>query len=330
MATFTAIRSKKQSASVLRSVIEYVEQEKKTRWGDARLVVGHNCVPQSALTEMQMTKNRFRKTGGTQFYHFVQSFSADDDLTPQEVNAIGLEFAQRQFPDFEVVIATHVDTGHLHNHFVVNSVSCVDGHKLHQSPNDLLTHRQVNDEICLAHDLHVLDECELHTKKKRMKPGEYQAGLRHDSWKLDLIQAINEALEYSITSEDFIANMEVEGYEVNWSSNRKHITFTCPNGRKCRDSSLHDETFLKENLEALFAYRQATGFRPQTPEPDEGWLGELASGWLRVMADLERDANQPIPAPPTWTDSKQRRREALKKLAMGQKFGGDQHYEQTM
>ena len=48
------------------------------------------------------------------------------------------------------------------------------------------------------------------------------------------------------------------------------------------------------------------------------------------MADLEHDANQPIPTPPTWTDSKQRRREALKKLAMGQKFGGDQHYEQTM
>ncbi|MBD5133638.1 MAG: relaxase/mobilization nuclease domain-containing protein [Clostridiales bacterium] len=331
MATFTAIRNKKQSASVLRSVIEYVEQEKKTRWGDARLVVGHNCVPQSALTEMQMTKQRFRKTGGTQFYHFVQSFSADDDITPQKVNAIGLEFAQRQFLDFEVVIATHVDTGHLHNHFVVNSVSCVDGHKLHQSPNDLLEHRQVNDEICLAHGLHVLDECELRTKKKRIKPGEYQASLRHDSWKLDLIQAINEALEYSITPEDFITNMEVEGYEVSWSPNRKHITFTCPNGRKCRDSSLHDETFLKENLEMLFAYRQAVGFCPQTPEPDEGWLGELVYGWFQVMADLERDDEWQLPAPPIWTDSKQRRREALKKLAMGQKFGGEEHhFEQTL
>ena len=60
----------------------------------------------------------------------------------------------------------------------------------------------------------MLDECELRTKKKRMKPGEYQAGLRGDSWKLDLIQAINETLEYSITREDFITNMEMEGYEV--------------------------------------------------------------------------------------------------------------------
>ena len=55
---------------------------------------------------------------------------------------------------------------------------------------------------------------------------------------------------------------------------------------------------MKENLEMLFAYRQATGFRPSTPEPDEGWLGELAAGWFRVMADLERNANQQLPAPP--------------------------------
>ena len=331
MATFTAIRCKKQSASSMRGVIDYVKQEKKTRRGNAWLVTGSNCVPQSAFIEMQMTKERFRKTGGTQFYHFVQSFSAEDDVTPQEVNAIGLEFAQRQFPDFEVVVATHVDTGHLHNHMVVNSVSHKDGHKLHQSPGDLLTHRKVNDEICLAHGLRVLDECELRTKKKRMKPSEYQAGLRGDSWKLDLIQAINEALEYATSRESFIENMEVEGYEVSWSDSRKHITFTCPNGRKCRDSSLHDETFLKENLEALFAYRRAVGFCPGSVEPDEGWIGELTSGLIQLGRAVERsDDLPPLPTPPTWTDSKQRRREAIKKMAMGQKFSGSQQWEQSM
>ncbi len=107
MATFTAIQCKKQSASSMRGVLDYVEQEKKTRLGDAWLVTGSNCVPQSAFIEMQMTKERFRKTGGTQFYHFVQSFSAEDNVTPQEVNAIGLEFAQKQFPDFEVVVGRH-------------------------------------------------------------------------------------------------------------------------------------------------------------------------------------------------------------------------------
>lgn len=325
MATFTTIKNKKQTAGVLGGVLKYVQQEKKTCAGGLRFVTGHNCVPQSAYTEMMTTKRRFKKTDNRQFYHFVQSFAETDALT-QEANAIGLELAQREFPDFEVVVATHLDTSHIHNHLVVNSVSCETGRKLHQSADDLVRHRQANDEICAAHGLSILEQPEKRSKKKRMKPGEYQAGLRSDSWKLDLIHAINDALEYAVDRESFIENMEYEGYQVTWTDTRKHITFTCPNGRKCRDSSLHDETFLKENLEALFVYRQTVGFCPGSVEPDEGWLGEMAVGWLRLGKYLERSFNLPeLPALPTWTDSKQRRREALKKLAMGQKLTTDTH-----
>ena len=309
MATFTAIRNKKQTAGAMLGVLSYVAQGKKTMLDGACLVTGSNCVPQASYLEMMTTKQRFQKTNGRQFYHFVQSFSETDDLTPQEV-----------------VVATHLDTNHLHNHLVVNSVSCETGRKLHQSADDLLKHRQANDEICAAHGLSVLEQPEKRSKKKRMKPGEYQAGLRTDSWKLDLIQAINEALEYAVDRESFIENMEYEGYEVTWSDTRKHITFTCPNGRKCRDSSLHDETFFKENLEALFIYRQTVGFRPGSLEPAEGWMRNLASGLIQLGRSMERsDDLPPIPTPPIWTDSKQRRREALKKLAMGQKLSGDTH-----
>ena len=308
------------------NVMEYVTQRKKTMLGDRWLVTGNNCVAQSSYLEMVTTKQRFKKTDGRQFYHFVQSFSEDDDLTPEEVNAIGMEFAQRQFPDFEVLVTTHIDTDHLHNHLVVNSVSCVNGRKLHQNSDDLQQHRKVNDEICIAHGLSVLEPPQKRSRKKQMRPGEYQAGLRGDSWKLDLIHTINEALEYVDDRESFIEFMENEGYQVTWADNRKHITFTCPNGRKCRDSSLHDETFLKENLEALFIYRQATGFRPRTLEPDEGWMGEAATGIIQLGRSLENSADlPPLPSPPTWTDSKQRRREAIKKLAMGQKLSGDQN-----
>ena len=72
-----------------------------------------DCVPQSAYTEMLTTKQRFRKMDGRQFYHFVQSFAEDDPITPAEANAIGLELAQREFPGFEVVIATHVSDSFL-------------------------------------------------------------------------------------------------------------------------------------------------------------------------------------------------------------------------
>ena len=228
MATFTAINCKRQSGGAMKGTLDYVSQKKKPLWGDAQLVVGHNCVPQSAYTEMLTTKQQFRKTDGRQFYHFVQSFAEDDPVTPAEANAIGLELAQREFPGFEVVIATHVDTSHIHNHLVVNSVSCVDGKKLHQSADDLLAHRQANDEICLAHGLNTLEQPEKQSRMKRMKPGEYQAGRYADSWKLDLIQTINDVLEYAGNPDEFVEGMEREGYQVIWTESRKHITFVCP------------------------------------------------------------------------------------------------------
>ena len=330
MAIFTAVRNRKQTAGALAGVLEYVTQDYKTQLDDLSLITGHNCVVRSSYLEMLTTKQRFRKTDGRQFYHFVQSFSADDPLTPQEANAIGVEFARRQFPDFEVVVATHIDTRHLHNHLVVNSVSCVDGHKLHQNAADLQQHRQANDLICSAHGLSVPEPPPRHSRKKQMRPGEYQAGLRADSWKLDLIQTINTALHYAESPDSFIHYLNREGYEVLWTDTRKHITFTCPNGRKCRDSSLHDETFLKENLEALFTCRQLTGFQSPEPEPGEGWLGALAQDLLRLGRALEQGADLPaLPAAPVWTDSKQRRREALKKLAMGQKLSHDRSRQQS-
>ncbi len=312
MATFVAIKNSKQTVGALAGVLKYVSQERKARQGKLKLVSGYNCVPQCAYAEMLTTKRQFRKTDGRQFYHFVQSFSEHDCLTPQEANAIGLEFAEREFPDFEVVVATHVDTGHLHNHLVVNSVSCVDGRKLRQNAADLQTHRNVNDAICQRHGLSVLKKAKRHEPKKSMKPREYQAGLRGESWKLDLILAINEALEYADDQESFIYNMEQEGYQVVWTDTRKHITFITPEGRRCRDSSLHDETFLKQNLEILFLYCQTFGFTPATEEPDEGWLGELANDAVRFGRYLEQAFDAPdLPPIPTWSESKQRSREAL-------------------
>ena len=110
MATFTAIKNRGGGRGALAGVLWYTQQEEKTLWEEQQLVTGWNCTAQSALSEMQLTKERFRKTDGRQYYHFVQSFAAADDLTPQEAHTIALELAQREFPDFEVLVATHIDT----------------------------------------------------------------------------------------------------------------------------------------------------------------------------------------------------------------------------
>ena len=111
----------------------------------------------TALSEMAETKQRFGKTGGVLGYHFIQSF-APGEVTPEQAHEIGKEFARRLFGDhFEVVIGTHLDKHHLHNHLVVNSVSCIDGHKYHSSPESYYSDvRGTSDELCRENALSII------------------------------------------------------------------------------------------------------------------------------------------------------------------------------
>ena len=253
MATFTAIKNRGGGKGALGGVLRYTQQDEKTLWEGRQLVTGWNCTAQSALSEMQLTKERYRKTDGRQYYHFVQSFSEQDDLTPQEVHAIGLELAQREFPDFEVLVATHIDTDHLHSHLIVNSVSFRNGKKLHQSTADLQAHRLANDEICAAHSLEVLPPPQKQVKQKRMGTREYRSAAKGESWKFRLMNAIDQCMRYVETREDFISLMEGEGYQVRWTEGRKNITYSTPEGRKCRDDRLHDRKYTKEVMEYEFS-----------------------------------------------------------------------------
>ena len=113
--------------------------------------------------------------------------------------------------------------------------------------------------------------------------------------------------------ESFIEWLEREGYQVKWSANRKHITFVTPEGYRCRDTSLHDETFLKDNLEWLFLYRQLYGFDFWSEEPADGWLSEVSYNAEALTRYLGQAMDVPDPPPiPVWTESKQRQREAPK------------------
>ncbi|MBM6887521.1 relaxase/mobilization nuclease domain-containing protein [Pseudoflavonifractor phocaeensis] len=158
---------------------------------------------------------------------------------------MGLELAQREFPNFEVLVATHVDTEHLHNHLVVNSVSFQDGKKLHQSAADLQAHRMANDKICVAHGLEILPPPQKQVKQKRMGTREYRSAAKGESWKFRLINTIDQCMRCAASKEEFISLMESEGYQVRWTDSRKNITYTTPKGMKCRDDRLHEEKYTK-------------------------------------------------------------------------------------
>ncbi|MBQ7964672.1 MAG: relaxase/mobilization nuclease domain-containing protein, partial [Ruminococcus sp.] len=213
-----------------------------------------NVNGENAFKEFMTTKNAYHKTDGINFYQYVQSYSPEEQITAEEAHKIALEFAQIAWQGHEVLVTTHTDAEHIHSHFVINSVSFENGYKLRQSPNTLKELRALSDNICKAYGLTTLNPYE--DGGVKISAREYRVAVKGDSWKFKLMSAIDESMKTSGSRQEFINRMESYGYSVNWSDNRKYITFTSPTGMKCRDIKLHDEKYLKENLENELYFRE--------------------------------------------------------------------------
>ena len=188
------------------------------------------------------------------FYHYVQSFSPSESVIAEQVHEIGLAFAKKAWPGHEVLVTTHTDVAHLHNHFVINSVHYENGRKLRQNPGTLTKLRVLSDGICQQHGLSVLEPYK--KDGANISSREYRAAAKGDSWKFKLMSDIDFVMNRSGSRADFIREMQRLGYGVTWTDERKYITFTCPNGMECRDIRLHDEKYLKEVLEHEFTIRK--------------------------------------------------------------------------
>lgn len=243
-----------QSRQGLASILAYCKQDKKTLYDGRKLVSGVNCVAESAFNEMMNTKIQYRKTDGRMYYHLFQSFHPDEPITPETANEIALKFAQEQFKGYEVLVATHIDREHIHSHFILNSVSAETGLKYHPDKNEIQRLRDYSDNLCRKYGLSVVIPKQ--PKVKQMSAREYRSADKGQSWKLQLAIAVDEAMKYATSKEHFISLMENEGYEVKWTAERKSITYTTPNGMKCRDNKLHEEKYLKENMENEFRIRE--------------------------------------------------------------------------
>lgn len=240
----------------MKAVMQYCQREDKTIDSQTghRYISGVNCNGADSITEFLATKTAYGKLDGINFYQYVQSFSPKENVTYEQAHAIGLEFAAKAWPGHEVLVTTHCDAQHIHSHFVINSVGFETGRKLRQSPDTLRQLRQISDEICMAHNLSVLPQYQQGGKK--MTAREYRAARKGQSWKFRLMYHIGEAMKTSASQEDFVRQMKRRGYEVLWSEDRKYITYTCPNGMKCRCSKLHDDKYLKERMEDEFEKRK--------------------------------------------------------------------------
>ena len=241
-----------QSRAAMRGVMLYVMQEKKTAWEGAPLVSGINCQPQSVYDDFLNTKLLYHKDGGTMFYHMVQSFPKGAAVDPRQAHEAARRLAE-YFDGCEVLVCTHIDREHIHSHCVINSVNFETGKKLHMAKEQLQELMRRNDAICQEMGLPVFDAP---TQQARgMSGAEYHTALKGQSWKLRLMNTIDECMKYAADKDAFLSLMESEGYAVCWEDTRKYITYTTPDGLKCRDNKLHEEKYCKEAMEHEFRIR---------------------------------------------------------------------------
>ena len=241
-----------QSRAAMRGVMLYVMQEKKTAWDGVPLVSGINCQPQSVYDDFLNTKLLYHKDGGVMFYHMVQSFPKGAAVDPRQAHEAARRLAE-YFEGCEVLVCTHVDREHIHSHYVINSVNFDTGKKLHMAKEQLQELMRRNDMICQEMGLPVFDAP---TQQARgMSGAEYHSALKGQSWKLRLMNTIDACMKYAADRDAFISLMESEGYAVRWEGGRKYITYTTPDGLKCRDSKLHEEKYCKEAMEHEFRIR---------------------------------------------------------------------------
>ena len=181
-----------------------------------------NCgSSETAFAQMMDTKRTFSKTGGVLGYHFIQSF-APGEVTPEQAHAIGVEFSRQLFgTDFEVVIGTHLDKHHLHNHIVINSVSCADGRKYHSDPAGYYNKvRAISDAICRENELSVITP-----KGKGKHYAEWSAEQQGKPTIRSMIRDdIDSIISEAYTFQSFLMLLQKKGYVVKHGPNRKYTT----------------------------------------------------------------------------------------------------------
>lgn len=257
-------KTKEDMGDGLKEVLAYTTQGYKTN--EKEFITGINCEPRFALKQMINTKLSYNKMDGRLAFHAVQSFKPGE-VTPEQCHALGVQLAKQMWGNrFEVVVSTHLDKEHLHNHFVVNSVSWVDGKKYDNKKADIDHFRELNDAICKEHGLTVISKPD----GKAMNYGEWKAEKNDSIYLRKLIRYdVDSVLLYARTPEQFQSSLEEIGYVVNL--NGKHWTLKHPQSKrtfrfyKLTRDNRYDEEHLMERINSNFLFPMQSSVKDVIP-----------------------------------------------------------------
>ncbi|MEN3003332.1 relaxase/mobilization nuclease domain-containing protein [Dehalobacterium formicoaceticum] len=247
----------------LQNVLAYTQQDTKIE--KQFYVTGINCDPTTACEQMSRTKLQFQKTDGILAFHGYQSF-VPGEATPETAHAIGVKLAQELWGErFEVIVSTHLDKHHLHNHFVLNSVSFTDGKRYYDNNATYSLMRQTSDRLCREYSLYVIENPQ---KGKSRHYAEWKAEQEDKpTWRGLIREDVDKVIAASMTFTQFIAALRKQGYEV--KTGVKYMAVRPPGKERfVRLKTLGDD-YTEEAIKQRILQNR-TPKRPQVlPEPQK-------------------------------------------------------------
>ena len=277
------------SKATPKKIVSYLTQEEKT---EEKLIGGKDCDPYNVVNDFNMTQELYGKTGGVKYHHIIQSFSPEDNITPEKAHEIGKELADSQFKGFEVFVVTHKDKDHIHNHLVVNSVSFENGLKYNASNKSLWDIKRESNRLCERENLKTLDL--YHKAEKRISSAEKRIMDRGQiPWKDELRQIIDIARERTKDLQSFREFLE-KNFEIETRVTKNSISYKHPDhGKAIRGRSLGDK-YNKEELENEFNGQEKSIFRDGERGTNFGYEGisDLDKEFERRADSLEQQINQ--------------------------------------
>ena len=213
-----------------------------------------NCSERNPYEDMLFTKEEYGKTNGILAFHSYQSFK-EGEVTTDIAHEIGVKFAEEMFKDYEVVVATHQNTNHIHNHFIINSVSFKNGKKYNNNLTNISKIRHISDSLCSEYGLSVLDEDKFYKRT-------YTKSISNDEYYKTLKEDLDNVISYSVTLKQLFERMKSLGYKV--YSRNGVITIYRDGEDKVRIENLFGEEYSKERLnQRLYLSRQIV-FKPMS------------------------------------------------------------------
>ena len=217
---------------------------------------------ETALEEMTQTKKRKNKKNGILGYHIIQSF-APDDGTPESIHELGKAFLEKAFDGYEGVVATHLNTGCLHNHFVINSVCAKTGLKYNDCLESYYNLRKISDDLCKEYGLSVIEN----PKERSHKSYDLYMAEKNGEWTKDAIikRDIDECILKTVSTRAFVYEMKKLGYSFNFK--RKYPTVSHPNFERARRLKTLGEGYTLEDIEERLMSKWQK-YRVEIPEQD--------------------------------------------------------------